>query len=402
MGVHASTNLKSISEGFNDDDDDDTTWIGGVSAISIEEGGWCDDGFQKNEVNELASAIGANQSTFTGFKSSGFKSKAFAMNKGDGKVSKGQVIYTNKSLNLEYLLCSWCDLNLNKRVSIQFRVESGNDAHKSYLTRVSTSGLELVIDRSMSKDSLDSISSLLIEFVGKEENDVSTAINKLISENPLIRMHPKMLAFDHAVAAVTARDQKAVTKSCRIPLPIKCRHTYAVKEDGDNFFFGKKFIVHKDGSIWCHVELVGVQRDNFNVSYTPDDETIINKEKIPASISIGSDMEEESFMDLFDAKSRAGSPSVAMSRVSSNTSKSKKSSIKTRSMRANEGKKTESPKSVPPPNNFTSLVTPNQVANLFQSRVLDGAYSGGALRTKSVKLAKRTAANQDTGASSMV
>ena len=113
-------------------------------------------------------------------------------------------------------------------------------------------------------------------------------------------------------------------------------------------------------------------------------------------------MEEESFMDLFDAKSRAGSPSVAMSRVSSNTSKSKKSSIKTRSMRANEGKKTESPKSVPPPNNFTSLVTPNQVANLFQSRVLDGAYSGGALRTKSVKLAKRTAANQDTGASSMV
>ena len=141
MGVHDSTNLQSITEDHNDDDDD-TTWIGGVSAISIEEEGWCDDGVQKNEVNELASAIGGNQSAFTGFKSSGFKSKAFVMNKGEVKVSKSQVIHTNKSLNLEYLLCSWCDLNLNKRVSIQFRVESGNNAHKTYFTRVSTSGLE--------------------------------------------------------------------------------------------------------------------------------------------------------------------------------------------------------------------------------------------------------------------
>ena len=230
-------------------------------------------------MNELASAIGGNQSAFTGFKSSGFKSKAFVMNKGEVKVSKSQIINTNKSLNLEYLLCSLCNLNLNKRVSIQFRVESGNNAHKTYLTRVSTSGLELVIDRLMTKDSLDSISSLLIEFVGKEERDVITALNKLIVENPLIRMHPKMLAVDHAVATVTSRDKKQVTKSCRIPLPIKCRHTYAVQEDGDKFFFGKKFIVHKDGSIWCHIELVGVQTDNFNVSYTPDDETIINKEK---------------------------------------------------------------------------------------------------------------------------
>ena len=38
MGVHASTNFKSISGGFNDDDDDDTNRIGGVSMISIDEG----------------------------------------------------------------------------------------------------------------------------------------------------------------------------------------------------------------------------------------------------------------------------------------------------------------------------------------------------------------------------
>ena len=96
--------------------------------------------------------------------------------------------------------------------------------------------------------------------------------------------------------------------------------------------------MHKDGSIWCHIELVGVQTDNFNVIYTPDDETIINKEKIPTSISIGSNMEEDSIINQTETNSRVGSQE-AMSHVSSNSSKIKRSSMQTRSMRANAEKK---------------------------------------------------------------
>ena len=44
----ASTNLDAIEE------DDDTTWIGGVSAISLDYGdGWCDDNLGDNEVEDL-------------------------------------------------------------------------------------------------------------------------------------------------------------------------------------------------------------------------------------------------------------------------------------------------------------------------------------------------------------
>ena len=57
MGLHPSTNLRSIAENDNLDEEDDTTWIGGVSAISIEDGDWCDNGIQENEINELASAV---------------------------------------------------------------------------------------------------------------------------------------------------------------------------------------------------------------------------------------------------------------------------------------------------------------------------------------------------------
>ena len=89
-------------------------------------------------------------------------------------------IHTNKDLNLEYILCSWTDLFLNKRVSVHFRVESGINAHKSYLTRVSTSGYELVVEREMSEDSLDSVSSLLIEFVPDGNNvNVDDDLEKL-------------------------------------------------------------------------------------------------------------------------------------------------------------------------------------------------------------------------------
>ena len=85
-----------------------------------------------------------------------------------------------------------------------------------------------------------------------------------------------------------------VVKSFRIPLGIKCRHTYTTKEDGCNYFFGKKFLKHKDGTVWCHLELIGEKNDNFKVDYARDDETILNKNFVPSSISIGSNMDEDS------------------------------------------------------------------------------------------------------------
>ena len=177
----------------------------GVSAISIEDGDWCDNGIQENEINELASAVSCGkQSAISGFKSKAFMMKSIG-NNAPNNIQKS--IHTNKALNLEYILCSWTDLFLNKRVSVHFRVESGINAHKSYLTRVSTSGYELVVEREMSEDSLDSVSSLLIEFVPDGNNvNVDDDLEKIVQNNSLIRVHTKLLAYNETVESITRRN----------------------------------------------------------------------------------------------------------------------------------------------------------------------------------------------------
>ena len=186
-------------------------------------------------------------------------------------------------------------------------------------------------------------------------------------------------------------------KSFRIPLGIKCRHTYTTKEDGCNYFFGKKFLKHKDGTVWCHLELIGEKNDNFKVDYERDDETILNKNFVPSSISIGSSMDEDSNIGKsFFEKSK--SPSNA-SEKSANSYR-----MQTRSIAAKKQVNQEvasSPNQAFSPNRFADLVKPFQVANQGHSRVLDGEYIGNATRSKSVKLAKRTAATQDSGATSL-
>ena len=92
-------------------------------------------------------------------------------------------------------------------MSVHFRVESGINAHKSYLTRVSTSGYELVVEREMSEDSLDSVSSLLIEFVPDGNNvNVDDDLEKIVQNNSLIRVHTKLLAYNETVESITRRN----------------------------------------------------------------------------------------------------------------------------------------------------------------------------------------------------
>ena len=246
-------------------------------------------------------------------------------------------------------------------MSIHFRVESGIDSHKSYLTRVSTSGHELVVERDMTEDSLDSVSALLIEFVPDGKNiDVDAELGKIIEANPLIRVHPKLLAYDKAVASITKRNQsRKVVKSFRIPLGLKCRHTYTSKDDGCNYFFGKKFLKHKDGTVWCHVELIGEKTDNFKVDYSEDDETIVNRSFFPSSISIGSNMDEDSIIgNSFFEKSKSPTKASPKSTVHRN--------IETRSVAAKKNITQEVPRSPNQalvPNKFAELVKPFQVGN---------------------------------------
>ena len=231
MGITPSTNLDAINEVC--DEAEDETWIGGVSALSLNcDEDWCDDEMNCNEVDDLASAIVGKKSVV---------SRPRAVVKGVGL--RDSVIYTNQSFILDYILSVWPDINLNKRVSVQFCVESGKNAHKQYLIRVSQDGLSLVIERELTEVATSAPLALLTQFVPSDEKDVNGYIINLMREHPLIKIHPKFLGYNQAIASITSRSKNKVKKQCRIPLPIRCRHTYAVKEDSDDFFLERNLLV---------------------------------------------------------------------------------------------------------------------------------------------------------------
>ena len=107
MGVQLTTNI------------DDKIWIGRIPAISIdfEEDEWADDGVVKDKASCL-------KSTVTRFKS---QAQAETMALGRTKFCKTQLLLekigdsvdnTNRIFQLEYVLCVWQDLNLNKRTNL--------------------------------------------------------------------------------------------------------------------------------------------------------------------------------------------------------------------------------------------------------------------------------------------
>ena len=152
--------------------------------------------------------------------------------------------------------------------------------------------------------------------------------------------------------------------------------------------FMEKIISHSDGSVWCHVELVGVQTDNYKVVYTPEDETIFNY-NVPGSISVVNESDNMSVV----AESTAESVAVNSTRsnVSRVTTRSSKSSSNTSGINISTTSPTNAkiPPSAPP-----MLVTPTILvkSNPNQNRVIEGEYDGFLNRTKSVK---RAAKSQD-------
>ena len=66
-----------------------------------------------------------------------------------------------------------------------------------------------------------------------------------------------------------------------------------------NKFFKNKNIFHKGQEVWCHIELIAVNKDNYMEDYTMDDETICSSAgHIPFTIRMMRVM-----MDVEDVKS---------------------------------------------------------------------------------------------------
>ena len=80
----------------------------------------------------------------------------------------------------------------------------------------------------------------------------------------LLQHHPKVAGHMVAVSKVKGRSNTdGFFYEQRISLPRKVRHQFAAASDGDEIFYGKKFVEYPDGSVFLHLELLCKQKDNY-------------------------------------------------------------------------------------------------------------------------------------------
>ena len=162
-----------------------------------------------------------------------------------------------------------------------------------------------------------------------------------------------------------------------------CRRTAII-----SFLAKQKNIVHADCLVWCHCELIGVQSDNFKVGYTLDDKAIIKERHIPSSIFIGDDQSYKSGKSGSSFFKEPPTFNVDKSGVC-DKGFARRAFPSTKPMTRSATAAGASAKTPP----LGKKISP------LQSRVLECAYKRCVLRSKSVKAAKRKAAEQDSSMS---
>lgn len=278
--MYAKNNLDSIQEEY--EDNDDQTWIDGVSRINIE-----GDRDHHQDVDNGTCVQSAYRSVV----------HVTAEHKSSGK--RDGFAHTSLSLTKEFLCDYWKDSTPNMRVSVQFQLESGYDAHRKLNIRVSTDGMDLVVTKKTSIYMMDPTKGLIERFTKDGLMDIHEAKN-------ILKYHPRIIARKDSVAGLLKRDsnKKELDQTFRVPLPFKCRHKFTTPDDGDDFFHGVNFVKYENGEVWCHVELITQILDNYTFEQIQRDIKLMNEEVV------GSD-DDEDLLVFSNIQSMQGDPSVA-------------------------------------------------------------------------------------------
>ena len=118
---------------------------------------------------------------------------------------------------------------------------SVEDMYKKAFVQVSTDGRELVLTLPMSPYLAHSDFVFNSFLLAEQKKQLSETEMKYLVV--MLKHHPKCTACMVAVAKVNGQSNMGgfFYEQC-IPLPCKVQHEYASTKDGDNLFFGKKFI----------------------------------------------------------------------------------------------------------------------------------------------------------------
>lgn len=249
----------------------------------------------EEDLTDAISALGVDDYSYdtvtTAYHSEKVKNQCKTNKQCHGRPSpklEGSMIHGNTKMGLPYILDMWRDTRSRARVSVQVQMLSGNDMYKKVFARVSTNKKEIVITLPMSpylRRSDFAFDTFLLSASNLSEHDKYCM-------RVLLKHHPKSAA---RMVAVSKLNSRCVTEGFfyeqRIPLPRKCQHEFAVCTDGDESFFGKKFIQYPDGSIFLHVELLAEVHDNYIPEERMLDPSVMNAAAAAAAAATTTRME---------------------------------------------------------------------------------------------------------------
>ena len=165
------------------------------------------------------------------------------------------------SLALPYVQDHWRNAESRARISVQLLLLSGTDFYKKVFTRISTDQKWLIVTFPMSPY-LARADFAFPTFV-IDEMDVQP--HERCAMLVVLKHHSKSAARMVSVAKIKGHSNTdGFFYEQRIPLSRPCKHNFAACTDGDQFFFGKKFIKYPDGSVHLHVELLCDTKDDFH------------------------------------------------------------------------------------------------------------------------------------------
>ena len=183
--------------------------------------------------------------------------------KQDEQSRQKKIIAGNTTTGLPFIIDLWRDRLSRSRMSVQVHLLSGNDSHTTTFARVSTDQSELVIMTKMNP--FMSRSDFAFNTFVLKEHHVSQEAKQYLLET--LKIHPKSTGRMVSVSKVKGRSivggSGGFFYEQRIRLPRKAEHAFATMQDGDDFFYGRKFVQYPDGSVHLHVELLAEKNDNY-------------------------------------------------------------------------------------------------------------------------------------------
>ena len=192
------------------------------------------------------------------------------------RSSATTVLHPTTIFKPPYRMDVWVGLKLDWYVTIQYAIDSGVGSHKSVFFHLLTDGMNIFLKNGIPTAITNSYKALLMQFIPNKFY-IDARTREILYENPLIKFHPKTIARDQLIANTTRKNSyNFIPKIARLNLTFRCWHNFATKDDGYQFFFGNKNVIHKGREVWCHIEIILVKKDNYMADYKIDYENICN------------------------------------------------------------------------------------------------------------------------------